>query len=107
MIWDTAAIEPCTARLRVWMYCIHPKTIPPAHTTSPAMRIAVPLTAPLRNVIAFRSGIRMSASLAIRTGETDAANAAAPHLKDLWRFIESGEKRVGKRVARAAKGFGK
>src|ERR1700677_409929 len=71
MMLETAAIDECTGRFRVWMYCIQPKIMPPMHTTRPAKRTAEPVRDPPMNETAFRSGILMSDSLA-RTDGTEA-----------------------------------
>src|ERR1700722_16172999 len=77
MMFDTAAIEEWTGRLRVWMYCIQPKAMPATQTTSPVMSTADPVSDPPMNDTAFRSGILMSDSLARTDGMRSAANAAA------------------------------
>src|SRR5580700_9269539 len=88
MMFDTADIEECTGRLRVWMYCIQPKTIPPTQTTSPIRSTAEPVRDPPMNDTAFRSGILMSDSLARRDGIEDAVNAAAaPNCQALGNFM--------------------
>src|SRR5580692_2112998 len=91
MMFDTADIEECTGRLRVWMYCIQPKTIPPMQTTRPIRSTAEPVRDPPMNDTAFRSGILMSDSLARTDGIKDTANAAAaPHCQALGNFMLMG-----------------
>src|SRR5580658_10423348 len=91
MMFDTADIEECTGRLRVWMYCSHPNTIPRTQTARPAMRTVDPVSDPPMNDTAFRSGILMSDSLARRDGIIDAANAAAaPNRQVLGNFMLKG-----------------
>src|SRR5580692_10282798 len=91
MMFETADIEECTGRLRVWIYCSHPKIIPPTQTTSPARSTVEPVSDPPMNDTAFRSGILMSDSLARRDGMEDAANAAAaPNRQVLGNFMLKG-----------------
>src|SRR5688572_18584810 len=97
MIWETADIERWTGRFRVWMYWSQPYTVPRAQTTRPIIRMVVPLNAPSKNVIVFRSGMWMSASLARTRDGAVAVNAAAPHCRELRSFIGgfSGRVRAG------------
>src|ERR1700690_527840 len=86
--FDTADIDEWTGRLRVWMYWIHPKTIPATHTKRPAMRPVDPVRAPPMNDTAFRSGILMSDSLARADGMQERAiAAAAPKFHRVGDFI--------------------
>src|ERR1700722_8398406 len=103
MMFETADIDECTGRLRVWMYCIQPKTMPPRHTTRPIRRTADPVRDPPMNDTAFRSGILMSDSLARRDGTEDTANAAAaPNCQALGNFMLKGRGLVWREPAKAA-----
>src|SRR5208282_6264658 len=84
---DTDDMEEWTGRLRVWTYCIQPKSIPTTQTARPTSRTADPLSAPPRNETVFRSGSLMSDSPARRDGMASAANTAvAPSCKTLYDF---------------------
>src|ERR1019366_4860289 len=87
---ETLDIEEWTGSARVCTYCIQPKSIPTAHTTSPVRRTADPLREPPMNETAFRSGSLMSDSPARRDGTKDAASAAAaPNCQALCDFMNS------------------
>jgi hypothetical protein len=87
-MFETVDIEECTGRFRVWMYCIHPKSIPRTQTARPMRSTAEPVRDPPMNDTAFRSGILISDSLARTDGIKNEANAAAmPKRPNLGNFM--------------------